>query len=204
MANSRDRLTNAFKHFPGIGRRQARRFVYFLLSRGQPFAEEMAEEMKGLHENTTRCEVTHQIFQQNNQETKSPIARDPNRDWSRILVVETDMDLEAIERTATYNGLYFVLGTNGSLADDNLADTLELDTFKNIIESFYDDRLEEIIIATSVTPEGEDLKTTVTRYLETNLEQNIAITTLGRGLSSGSELEYIDDNTLQHALDGRS
>ncbi len=202
----RERITNAFKHFPGIGPRQAKRFVYFLLSRGPSFASELAKEIKNLHSSITRCEVTHQYFQKNHEEqTKSEIARDEERDWSRLLIVETDMDLEAIEKTGEYNGMYFVLGSHGSLTDDNLEETLHLEDLKQIINTYYKDKLEEVIIATSVTPEGERVHDTVVRFLEDIARKhNFDISTLGRGLSTGTELEYIDDHTLHHALEGRS
>jgi len=204
--DTRERLTKAFKHFPGIGPRQARRFVYFLLSRGPKFSNEFAKQIKQLHDSVTRCEITHQYFAPEDQsQTRSPIARDDERDWSRLLIVETDMDLEAIEETGEYNGMYFVLGSQGSLTDDNLEATLHLDELRSVIFDHYSSKLEEVIIATSVTPEGERVRNTVTRFLaETAKELNFSISTLGRGLSTGTELEYIDDNTLRHALDGRS
>jgi recombination protein RecR len=204
--DTRERLTKAFKHFPGIGPRQARRFVYFLLARGPKFSDEFANQVAQLHSSVTRCEITHQYFAPEDQsQTRSPVARDDKRDWSRLLIVETDMDLEAIEETGEYSGMYFVLGSQGSLTDDNLEETLHLDELKSVIFEHYKNRLEEAIIATSVTPEGERVRNTVTRYLaETAKELNFSISTLGRGLSTGTELEYIDDNTLRHALDGRS
>lgn len=206
MSDTRERLTNAFKHFPGIGPRQARRFVYFLLSRGPKFSGEFANQIKQLHDSVTRCEITHQYFApEQDGQTRSPIARDDERDWSKLLVVETDMDLEAIEETNEFNGMYFVLGSQGSLTADDLEERLHLAELVDVIETHYQDELEEVIVATSVTPEGERVRDTVTRYLaETAKELGFRLSTLGRGLSTGTELEYIDDNTLRHALDGRS
>lgn len=203
--NSRERLTNAFKHFPGIGPRQARRFVYFLLSRGNGFATELAKELNQLHDQISRCVVTFQHFQKTDPEqTKSPIARDEDRDWSRLLIVETDMDLEAIESTGAYNGMYFVLGTHGSLTVDNLAERAHLEELRKVIDTYYEN-LQEVIIATSVTPEGERLRKVVARSLEDKAaEDDFTVSTLGRGLSTGTELEYIDENTFKHALKGRS
>lgn len=204
--DTRERLTKAFKHFPSIGPRQARRFVYFLLSRGPKFSNEFAKQVKQLHESVTRCEITNQYFPADNQDqARSPIARDDERDWSKLLIVETDMDLEAIEETDEFNGMYFVLGSQGSLTDDNLEKRLNLTDLVDIIETHYQDKLDEVIVATSVTPEGERIRNTVTRFLADLAKQlNFSISTLGRGLSTGTELEYIDDNTLRHALDGRS
>lgn len=204
--DTRQRLTDAFKHFPGIGPRQARRFVYFLLSRGPEFATELAKEINRLHKNTTRCEITHYHFQQKDgDETKSGIARDPDRDWSRLLLVETSMDLEAIERTGEYNGMYFVLGSHGSLTDDDLDSSLPFSELKEIIATHYKNELTEVIIATSVTPEGERVRDVAERQLSEIAEKfNFKISALGRGLSTGTELEYIDDHTLRHALAGRS
>lgn len=204
--DTRQRLTDAFKHFPGIGPRQARRFVYFLLSKGPKFAGELAKEINKLHKNTTRCEITHYYFQQKHgNETKSEIAQDPDRDWSRLLLVETSMDLEAIERTGEYNGMYFVLGSHGSLMTDNLDSSLPFSELKDIITTHYKDELTEVIIATSVTPEGERVRDVTERQLSEFADKfNFKISTLGRGLSTGTELEYIDDHTLKHALAGRN
>jgi recombination protein RecR len=206
MSDTRERLTKAFKHFPGIGPRQGRRFVYFLLSQGPKFSNEFADQITKLHESVTRCEITNQYFPaENEDQTRSPIARDDERDWSKLLIVETDMDLEAIEDTGEFNGMYFVLGSQGSLTDENLENRLNLTDLKNIIETHYEDELEEVIVATSVTPEGERIRDTVTRFLaDTAKDLGFSISTLGRGLSTGTELEYIDDNTLRHALDGRN
>lgn len=203
---SRDRLTNAFKLFPGIGPRQARRFVYFLLSRGKAFSGELAKELNKLHQNIARCEVTFQHFQkEEDNQKRGVIARDENRDWTHLLVVETDMDLEAIESTGAYKGMYFVLGTHGSLTDDDLDKNAHLPELLDIIKKYYKDNLEELIIATSVTPEGERLRETVARFLENASDDfGFRISTLGRGLSTGTELEYIDENTFKYALEGRN
>jgi recombination protein RecR len=204
--DTRERLTKAFKHFPGIGPRQARRFVYFLLSRGPKFSGEFANQIKKLHDSVTRCEITHQYFApEDPNQNRSPIACDEDRDWSRLLIVETDMDLEAIEKTGEYDGMYYVLGGQGSLTDDDLEKTLHLKELQSVISNHYGDGLEEAIIATSVTPEGERIRDTVTRFLaDTAKKLGFTISTLGRGLSTGTELEYIDDNTMRHALDGRN
>lgn len=206
MPDSRERLTNAFKHFPGIGPRQARRFVYFLLSRGSGFSSELAKEIDKLHDKIARCEVTFQHFQKTKKrQARSPLARDDDRDWSRLLIVETDMDLEAIESTGAYDGMYFVLGTHGSLTDEKLDEHAHLPELQQVIETYYKDNLDELIIATSVTPEGERLRETVARFLEHTAEKlEFSVSTLGRGLSTGTEMEYIDKNTFKHALEGRN
>lgn len=204
--DSRERLTNAFKLFPGIGPRQAKRFVYFLLSRGKAFSGELAKELTKLHQNIARCEITFQHFQkESTEQTRSQLAQDENRDWTHLLVVETDMDLEAIESTGAYKGMYFVLGTHGSLTDSELEKNAHLPELLNIIKKYYGDKLEELIIATSVTPEGERLRETVANFLETASDDlGFRISTLGRGLSTGTELEYIDENTFKYALEGRN
>ena len=203
--DSRERLTNAFKHFPGIGPRQAKRFVYFLLSRGENFSGELAKELQKLHDQITRCEITFQHFQKTTEDqARSPLARDEDRDWSRLLLVETDTDLEAVEETGGFDGMYFVLGTHGSLTDKNLVNNAHLPELKNIIKEHYPD-LKELIIATSVTPEGEHLREEIIRFFEDMAnERDFKISTLGRGLSTGTEMEYIDENTFKHALEGRN
>lgn len=206
MSDSRQRLTNAFKFFPGIGPRQAKRFVYFLLSRGPSFTRELAKELNKLHENTARCALTFQHFQKSDpDQTLSPLAQNESRDRTRLLVVETDMDLEAVESTGEYEGMYFVMGTHGSLTDDDLATRAHLPQLAEIIAEHYNNTLEELIIATSVTPEGERLREVVANHLERLSDtHNFRISTLGRGLSTGTELEYIDETTFKYALEGRN
>jgi recombinational DNA repair protein RecR len=115
------------------------------------------------------------------------------------------MDLEAIESTDSFDGMYFVLGTHGSLTDDDLAKHAHVPQLQEVIETHYTNTLEEVIIATSVTPEGERLREVIANSLEDLADtHNFSTSTLGRGLSTGTELEYIDENTFKYALEGRN
>ena len=106
-----DDLVHSFMKFPGVGRRQAQRFVYFLLRKGSSHSQALANELNHLHTNVRQCSESFQFFYSDDpSETRSPIARDPSRDRAIIMIVEKDTDIDAIEKSGVYQGTYFVLG----------------------------------------------------------------------------------------------
>ncbi len=127
------------------------------------------------------------------------ICKNKNRDRTAICIVEKDTDIEALEKTKRYNGLYYIIGTE----DENKQIQLLKDLISRIKTSKKE--LKEIIIATDATTEGETIALYAARYLNVlkNNYPNLKITRLGRGLSTGSELEYLDEDTLANALMGR-
>lgn len=204
--NAIDKLTEQFKKFPGIGPRQARRFVYHLLRQNKGDVSRFVNSILDLKENIKVCEDSFCHFYSNNKEEKlSPIAKDPNRNDSILMIVGTDADLESVEKQAVYNGRYFVLG--------GLLEILEKEPEKKIrsrellrkVTEKAQSGLKEIVIALSANPDGENTHDYLLRILSPLQDKySITVSTLGRGISTGTELEYIDEGTMRSALANRS
>ena len=199
-----DKLISYFEGFPGIGGRQARRFAFHILTLPKQDAEEIAHLIKNLQGTVTECPRCHRFFAQNSTQTEMcSICLDPNRDRSKLMVVERDTDVQAIERSGVYDGLYFVLGGTLPLLSES-SNTLRGNALKATVETQLTEELSEIILAFSVNPDGEN----TARYTESLLKEkieahNLTVTQLGRGLSTGSELEYADPETIKNALKNR-
>lgn len=199
MTNSIEKLAELFEKFPGVGKRQAKRFVYFLLRKNSVYGKELSEAILNLKKNIRLCEESFQFFYSESGQTLSPIARDENRDNSKLMIVEKDSDLENIEKMSVYNGKYFVLGGSIPVLSKEPTQYIRETELLKIIEK-KKDNLNEIILALSVNPQGEN----TLEYLQKILEKfNIKISVLGRGLSTGTELEYSDKDTFLSAFDNR-
>lgn len=190
-SNVINKLKEYFERFPGIGPRQAQRFVYWLLNEDSAFVKELSEFILALKKEIKQCEKCFRFFTSQN----CVFCNNLNRDKSRLLVVEKDTDLEGIEKAGVYNGLYFVLGDIIPL-NQTISKNIRLKELFSRVENEAKNSLKEIILAFSATAEGDN----TTRYLEKILEPlvkkyAIKISRFGRGLSTGTELEYIDKDT---------
>lgn len=206
MSRSIDILTEAFAKFPGIGKRQARRMVYFLMRKNKSFTHDLSYALTHIHDNLALCSESYQYFyKQTPNETRSPIARDMSRDRTRILIVEKDTDLESIEKTGIYKGTYFVLGGLTPVVDTKFNPVREHELIAEITRRATEESLSEIIFALSVNPESDHTYTVLTQKIQPlGVQYGFTISQLGRGLSTGSELEYADTDTLEHAFNKRS
>ena len=192
-----DRLIESFLKFPGIGPRQARRFVYFLAGENKEYADNLAKLILEVKSGMKQCESCYRYFESKNIEIDlCPVCSGASRDSSVIMVVEKDVDLENIERTGNFRGKYFVLGGLLSLAGNGIAEV----RLKQLFDKVKKGKPAEIILATSATVEGENTNLYIERILE---PLKVKITRLGRGLSTGAELEYSDSDTIENALKNR-
>ncbi len=193
------KLKECFERFPGIGPRQAQRFVYWLLSQDHSFLKNLSGLLLELKQNTKQCEECFRFF----NAAECSLCKSASRDDSCLLVVEKDADLENIEKSGAYSGRYFVLG--GVIPfSANVPKTARLKELFNRADKGAKNGLKEIILALSATAEGDNTG----RYLEKILEPlakkySLKISSFGRGLSTGTELEYIDAETLKNALENR-
>lgn len=203
--NSIEKLAEIFEKFPGVGKRQAKRFVYYLLRKNQTFARDLATAVSRLKENIHICQESFQYFYSDDPSVKlSPIARDPNRDRSLLLVVEKDSDLENLESMHFYRGLYFVLGGSIPVLSKDPENFIRQTDLRNIIEKkIATGELQEIILGLSVNPQGEYTLEYLKEKLADFEKQGITISILGRGLSTGTELEYSDKETFESAFSNR-
>lgn len=198
------RLAQLFAQFPGIGGRQSKRFVYFLLKQPRAYVDELVALIGSLENSVAACARCRRFFMKGHEEAKiCDICADPGRDTGVLLVVERDADLEAIERSGTYHGRYFVLGGALPILEKDPPSKIRIRELLFLL-SAKDDRTSEIILACAMTPEGDHTAEYVREALANiATKRGAKITTLGRGLSTGTELEYSDAETLRWALEGR-
>ena len=204
MGNAIDELASALACLPGIGPRQAKRFVYYLLTVPESERLTLSTLIASLGKDVRQCAECLRYFNGSNTTTCS-YCSDKTRDDTQLMVVEKDQDLAAVERAGTYRGRYFVLGGvltlsgKGVIREKELLRTIEqrLNTSERHPVS-----LKEIVLALSATSEGEHTADRVREVLAPYRDR-IHISTLGRGLATGSELEYSDAETLRAALQNR-
>ncbi len=193
-----DELASAFARFPGIGPRQGKRFVYHLLAVPATERAKLAELIASLATDVRQCPGCLRFFNGTGG-TICGYCADARRDDSLLMIVEKDQDLASIERAGTYKGRYFVLGGVLTLSGKGAIREREL---VGVVERRLEHGLTEIVLALSATTEGEHTADRI-RELLAPLRGKVRITTLGRGLSTGSELEYSDAETLRAALSNR-
>lgn len=193
-----EKLTELFLKLPGVGPRQAKRFAYFLAGEEKQFSEELSKLILDVSKNVKQCDFCFRFI----QSEQCDICADPNRDRSTLLVIEKDVDMENIEKSGAYNGLYLILGGVIPLTEIKPPQKLRM---KNLFDTVQSKKPKEVILATSATAEGENTAQYIMKILEPLAKKfKIKISTLGRGLSTGTELEYSDSTTIENALKNRS
>ncbi|MFZ2038803.1 MAG: toprim domain-containing protein [Minisyncoccia bacterium] len=201
-----NKLTKIFSDFPGIGPRQAKRFVYYLLVRDQTYLKQLVNLLSELKDEIVNCEECHRFFPANKNNTISlcDICRGANRDVSEIMIVSRDIDLENMEKTHSWNGRYFVLGGNIPILEKNPEQKVRINELLSMVEKLAKNGLGEIVLGLSANSEGEYTEQILKQTLAPLAEKyKLSITTLGRGLSTGTEIEYSDGDTLKSALENR-
>jgi recombination protein RecR len=200
-----DSLIHHFEDFPGVGARQARRFAFHMLTLNSRDIEEIAGLILTLQATVAECVSCHRFFSRNGgNANECSICSDHNRDRTKLMIVERDSDIVAIERSNVYDGLYFVLGGTIPLLQSKENNGLRSGALKAVVESRVTQELSEIILAFAVNPDGENTSRYVESFLKDYIETHkIKVSQLGRGLSTGSELEYADPETIKNALINR-
>jgi len=196
------RLAQMFNRFPGIGPRQARRFVYFLISENSSYVKELVDLIAQLKREARYCRGCFKIVL--GKSDKCDLCSDSSRDDSVLMIVAKDIDLENVNRSGEFRGLYFVLGGTLPILEKNPKQKIRIEELKSRMVEMANCGLKEIILALSANTEGDNtvdyLKLTLEQFCE---EKNIKISLLGRGLSTGTELEYSDSDTIKNALKNR-
>ena len=204
--NPIDRLSEAFERFPGIGPRQAGRFVQYLLRQNQSYRSTLADSIKKLSAETAQCNKCFRWFVKSDAKRDfCDICGDARRDASLLFVVEKDADIENVEKSG-YRGLYFVLSGTIPLASEEPQKFIRLE--KLLVRANHRNhrgdasmKLQEIILGLSATAEGDHTRLILQEKLK---NAGPKISSLGRGLSTGSELEYADPDTIASAFDSRN
>lgn len=191
------RAIDELGHLPGVGARTAERYAYFLLRANNHTTDKLASAIATLHAGVRTCPVTFALIDAD--EDISPLYSDPGRNKQLIAVVEEPLDIIALERTAQYQGTYHVLGGAISPIDGVGPEQLHI---PELLERIKTDNAQEIIIATNASVEGESTALFLQRYIQ-DAGVEIKMTRLARGIPVGVDLEYADQITLTHALEGR-
>ena len=193
-----EELARALARFPGIGPRQGKRFVYYLLSAPAVERTRLAELVASLGKDVRQCPDCMRFYN-GSTAVICNYCSDKTRDDTILMLVEKDQDLSAVERAGTYKGRYFVLG--GVLTLSGKGAIREKELLKTV-EKRLKNNLKELVLALSATSEGEHTTDRI-RELLAPYRDHLKVSELGRGLSTGSELEYSDAETLRAALTNR-
>ncbi len=196
-----EQLAELFGRLPGIGPRQAKRFVYYILQADKAYIDELQSKITQIRETTRQCELCFRYFLPKGAVTsKCDLCLSPSETDS-ILVVEKDVDLENLRKSGAHKGYYFVLGGLLPILEDKPDSRIRIIDLRKRLEKELG--IIEVILALSANPVGDN----TVEYLKielANLGRKIKVSTLGRGLSTGAELEYSDHHTLSQALKNRS
>ncbi|MHB8928742.1 MAG: recombination mediator RecR [Bacillota bacterium] len=187
------RLIDELTKLPGIGPKTAQRLAFFLLSRPTEDVQSLAVAMVTARERTIHCRICGNL----SEADPCPICTGDGRDRSIICAVEEAKDVQALERTREYAGLYHVLGGAISPLDGVGPEDLRI---KELLRRLEGGTVKEVIVATDPNAEGEVTAMYLARALKT---VNVRVTRLARGLPVGGDLEYADEVTLGKALEGR-
>jgi len=190
-------LIDAFGALPGVGARTAERYAYAALKNDPAGARRLAAALESLHNNIKVCPVTFALIDKSDD--ISMLYTDSGRDKKLVAVVEEPFDIMALENTGQFRGTYHVLGGAISPIDGVGPEQLHI---PELIERLQKDKVEEVIMATNASVEGESTALYIRKQLE-DAGLEIKITRLARGLPIGVDLEYADQITLSHALSGR-
>lgn len=185
-----ERLLRALRVLPGVGPRSAQRMAYHLLQHDRAGAGELAQALDAALTGVRRCARCHNF----SEDEICALCRSPRRDAALLCVVETPSDLAMIEQTLSYSGMYFVLMGRLSPLDGVGPRDIGLD---RLLERATDGAVEEVIVATNFTNEGEATAHYVAEMLRA---RKLKVSRIARGVPLGGELEYVDAGTLSQAL----
>jgi len=187
------RLIDELNKLPGIGPKSAARLAFYLLKSPVEQTQALADAITEMKERIVFCSVCFNIT----EEDPCNICQDQSRDRSKICVVEEPLDVIAIERTNDYKGLYHVLHGALNYMEGITPQQLKID---ELIKRATADEIDEVILATNATTEGDATAMLINRQLA---KLGVRTTRIARGLPMGGDLEYADEVTLSRALEGR-
>ncbi|MDQ2743612.1 MAG: recombination mediator RecR [Chloroflexota bacterium] len=188
------RVVDELSRLPGIGPKTAQRLTYFLLRAPAEQSEALSSAILEMKRKVVLCAQCFNITEQ----SPCDICADPQRDTTRICVVEEPLDVVAIDRTGQYHGQYHVLHGALSPIEGIGPDELKM---RELLQRLGSDTVQEVILATNPNLEGDATAMYLTRLLQ---PLGMTVTRLARGLPMGGDLEYADEITLSNALAGRS
>ncbi len=204
--NPIDKLAQYFAKFPGIGERQSKRFVHFLLTRDAGYLDDLSRLIASLKKEISQCTDCYRFFQVGHtQSAKCDVCLNTELDQTLLMVVEKDADYESVRRSGVYKGKFFILGGLIPLVEKGIERRVRINELLNTVkERSGSAGLKEVILAFSLNPQGDHTDMHIRSLLVPLSESsNFKVSSLGRGLSTGTELEYSDNETLKNALKNR-
>ncbi|MSV30726.1 MAG: recombination protein RecR [Bryobacterales bacterium] len=193
FAEPLQRLINEFKHLPGIGQKSAQRLAFHVLRTARADAERLAQALYDVKDKLGLCKVCNNI----SESDLCVFCRDPQRDQTTICVVEEPNNILGIETTRQFSGLYHVL--HGSLSPLRAVGPEQL-KIKGLVERVGTGVVEELILATNPTVEGEATAVYLSRLLK---PLGVKVTRIAMGIPVGSDIEFADEVTIWKSLEGR-
>lgn len=193
FSQSISKLIDNLCGLPGIGPRTAQRIVIYLLAHNRYLGHKMAENLQLVLDNVSKCVRCRNL----SEERLCKICSDQTRN-NKICIVESPVDLMAVEQSGSYRGCYFVLHGHLSPMDNIGPEQLGLDLLDAMVQ---DIQTKEVILATNPTVEGE----ITAHYIKKRLNGlNLKLTRIAHGVPMGGELEYVDGGTIARAFSGRT
>ncbi len=197
LPSALEKLIDELGRLPGVGQRTAERYAYYLLRTDQRINDSLGMAIQDVHAKVKTCPITFALIDA--EETVSSLYSDPSRDKKIVAVVEEPLDIIALERTGQFKGTYHVLGGAMSPIDGIGPEQLHI---PELLKRLQDDEVEEVIIATNASVEGESTALFLQKHIR-DAGITTALSRLARGIPVGVDLEYADQITLSHALEGR-
>jgi len=195
-SNSIEQLIRAFSKLPTVGRRTAERFVFYLLKSGKKDVGDMTIALKALMDTVKSCQMCWDFA----DASPCHICASPGRDTAILCVVSDSQDLQAIEKTGAYNGLYHLLRGTVRAEDPDFTTQLKI---RELLVRLKQGMILEVILALNPDMPGETTRMMLERHIS-EIAPDIIISRLARGLPMGSDLQYADEITLQSALKNRT
>jgi len=192
-----EKLIDELGRLPGVGQRTAERYAYYLLRADQRINDSLATAIHDVHALVKTCPVTFALIDAD--EEVSALYSDSDRDRQLIAVVEEPLDIVALERTGQFKGTYHVLGGAMSPIDGIGPEQLHI---PELLKRINEDEVAELIIATNASVEGESTALFLQKHIR-DAGLDVKMSRLARGIPVGVDLEYADQITLGHALEGR-
>ena len=187
-------LIDRLAKFPGVGRKSAQRMALHVLRNERDFADSLAASIVAVKDKVAVCRTCWML----SEEDPCTICCNSRRDHSKVCLVEDSGDVIAIEKTGGWSGLYHVLGGAISPLDNIGPEQLQIDS---LIDRIRAGGIEEIVVATNPTSEGETTALYIARLLQNT---DISVTRIARGIPVGADIELVDDNTLTQSLENRT
>lgn len=195
LPSALEKVIESLRLLPGVGPRTAERYAYYLLKSNPEKSKKLADSISQLQDEVSYCQKTFALVDKGQE--LSPLYTSSNRDKQTVAVVAEPFDILALEKTGTYKGTYHVLGGLISPIDGIGPDQL---TIKQLVRRVEEDQVDEVILATNASVEGESTALYIQQQLNGTKSR---LTRLARGLPIGVDLEYADQITLTRALEGR-